>query len=342
MTKTALRTFFTLFLMTTLSFCRADIPAGVVAQSKKATVLAEAGGAAEGTAFCVDAGGFFVTNAHVIEGSGGVVNLVFYPGEKNQETVKAKVVRVDKDADLALLQARPRSMPPPLELGDSDGLTETMEVMALGYPFGRDLATGRDDFPSVTVSLGHITALRKKRGELEAIQLDASLNPGNSGGPVINAQGRVIGVDVTPAMVEKSRANAALSDLRNVEIIEADMAKIPGLDGCADVVISNGSINLSPRKACVLKEALRVLKPGGRLYVADMVRDPANEHSRCSTESPGNSWANCVAGTLAPACFLQMLKEAGFADVVMAGTTGYRTSQEAMGALFRARKPSTA
>ena len=158
---------------------------------------------------------------------------------------------------------------------------------------------------------------------------------------LVGPYGHVVGVDVTPAMFGKARANAALAGLHDVEIIEADIAELPIPDACADVVISNGSINLSPRKACVLKEAARVLKPGGRLYIADMVRDPAASHAQCDAANPEGSWANCVAGTLAPECFLQLLEEAGFANATMVGTTGYRTSSETIGALFRARKLPT-
>jgi arsenite methyltransferase len=159
---------------------------------------------------------------------------------------------------------------------------------------------------------------------------------------LVGPSGRVIGIDLTPAMVEKARASAATAGLGNITIQEADMAELPLPDTCAHVVISNGSINLSPRKACVLKHAFRILKPGGRLYIADMVRDPSCHDKPCDalpSKGPTEAWASCVAGTLSPDCFSDSLMKAGFAAVEFVGTTGYRTSPETIGALFRARKP---
>jgi arsenite methyltransferase len=154
---------------------------------------------------------------------------------------------------------------------------------------------------------------------------------------LVGAHGHVIGVDLTSAMVTKARNNAQLAGLHNVTIYEADMAEVPLPDAFADVLISNGSINLSTRKACVLKEAGRVLKIGGRLYIADMVRDNTSEHAQCGSENAG-SWANCVAGTLSSDSVVEILQQAGFADIQLVGTTGYRTSPETIGALFRARR----
>ena len=96
---------------------------------------------------------------------------------------------------------------------------------------------------------------------------------------MIGPDGEVVGIDMTPAMLEKARAAAAESGVRNVEFREAFMEEIPVADGWADVVISNGVLNLTPDKPKVMGEMFRVLRPGGRLQLADILvtREVSNE-----------------------------------------------------------------
>lgn len=153
---------------------------------------------------------------------------------------------------------------------------------------------------------------------------------------LVGGQGRVIGLDATPAMIEKARRNARLAGFPNVEFHEAHMARLSLSDACIDVVISNGAINLALDKVSVFSEANRVLRPGGRLQFADMVRSEAC----CATAQAGTdtSWADCVSGTLPVEEVLSMLCAAGFREVAFVGLTSYKTSASTIGATFRAVK----
>ncbi len=150
---------------------------------------------------------------------------------------------------------------------------------------------------------------------------------------LVGDSGYVVGIDATPAMIAKARDIANLVGLTNVELRVADMQSLPLADASADVAISNGAINLCAHKPCVFKEAFRVLKPGGRLQIADMVRDGADEAPSCGT------WADCVSGTVEPQRYLEMLNAAGFRGSELVSLTGYRTAPSTIGATYRARKP---
>ncbi len=188
----------------------------LVQQGKRATALVVVKATNDtGTAFCVGSDGYFITNEHVTENAHGQVTLLLHPGAADQQTFQARLLDSDKDADLSLLKIDGATGLTALPLGIDTGLMETDPVIAFGYPFGTDLALSDDSYPSVTVSLGHITALRRDKHGLQYLQLDASLNPGNSGGPVLDAKGKVVGV------VEAGVPGAALNFAIPVHILEA-------------------------------------------------------------------------------------------------------------------------
>lgn len=141
---------------------------------------------------------------------------------------------------------------------------------------------------------------------------------------LVGDDGKVYGIECTPAMINKARNNAEISGLSQVSFHEAVMTKLPLPDSCADVVISNGAINLAEDKQAVLGEVFRLLRPGGRLQIADMVRDSTEANSACCDSQ--ESWADCVSGTLESDAFIMLLAEAGFQDVNLMGFTHYKTA----------------
>jgi hypothetical protein len=170
-----------------------------------------------GSAFCIHPSGLFLTNAHVVQPGGPPpphvrvppveITLVLNPGLKSEKAYAAKVVRTDKELDLALLRIDDEDLPA-LALGSDEKLSELEEVVVCGFPFGIALAPGRKEYPAVSINAGSITSLRRKDARLHRIQLDVALNPGNSGGPVLDRSGKVIGVVV--AGVPGSGVNFAI------------------------------------------------------------------------------------------------------------------------------------
>ncbi|MFI5459892.1 MAG: S1C family serine protease [Isosphaerales bacterium] len=217
-----------LFLLVGSAPVQAQHKPEVIERGKKATALVEiktAEGQASGSAFCVDASGLFITNAHVVRGAGhgkDDVRLVVDIGRKTQRSLRAKVLRADDSLDLALLKVDADAGLNPLELGKEDTLRETTPVVTFGFPFGRRTIVGRETYPDMTVLPSRITSLRRDNGRLEGVQFDGQLNPGNSGGPVVDEAGRVIGVAV--ATVRGAAMNLAIPVGRLSEFLTA-----PGL-----------------------------------------------------------------------------------------------------------------
>ncbi len=128
----------------------------------------------------------------------------------------------------------------------------------------------------------------------------------------VGPEGKVIGVDMTESMISKARENARKSNIQNVEFRLGEIEALPVEDASVDLIISNCVINLSPDKDKVFVEAWRVLRPGGRLQISDIVtRGTATEEMRRDAEL----WAGCVSGALDRGVYMAKLLQAGFEKV---------------------------
>lgn len=158
----------------------------------------------------------------------------------------------------------------------------------------------------------------------------ASLRPGEtvldlgSGGGIdcflawrqVGESGHVIGIDMTPDMIAKARANKEKLGATNVEFRQGQIEALPVESNCIDVVMSNCVINLSPDKPAVFREAFRVLKPGGRASISDIVTE--GEFSP-ELRAQMDQWASCVTGAIDANRYTAMMHEAGFAEIEVVG-----------------------
>ncbi|MGI5128394.1 arsenite methyltransferase [Pseudonocardia sp. CA-107938] len=145
--------------------------------------------------------------------------------------------------------------------------------------------------------------------------------------------GRVYGLDMTPEMLELARANAATAGVDNVEFLQGYLEEIPLPDASVDVVISNCVINLAADKTVVLREAARVLRPGGRFAVSDVIADPGLDPA---VRADPDAWSGCVAGALTRTEFETALADAGFVEIDIEET--HRVHEHAASAIVRATR----
>jgi arsenite methyltransferase len=150
----------------------------------------------------------------------------------------------------------------------------------------------------------------------------------------VGPTGKAIGLDMTDEMLGFARANAAEAGVENVEFVKGYIEEIPLADETVDVVISNCVINLAADKRQVLREAARVLRPGGRFAVSDVIADADMDEA---TRADMEQWTGCIAGALTREEFEQALAEAGLADIEVRET--HRVHEHASSAIVRARKP---
>jgi SAM-dependent methyltransferase len=197
---------------------------------------------------------------------------------------------------------------------DDDGSTTSpTDPPALGYSDADLDAIGED--AALSLGCGNPAAI----ASLDAGETVLDLGSGAGfdcflAAEAVGPTGRVIGVDMTPAMVERARENRADSDADHVEFRLGEIEHLPVADGSVDVVISNCVVNLSPAKPQVFRDAYRVLRPGGRLAISDVV---------VTTDLPADlatdpeSVAGCVGGASSVPDLESMLADAGFRDVAI-------------------------
>ncbi len=193
---------------------------------------------------------------------------------------------------------------------ESVGVTQEMS-RKIGYS-GEDLhrAPGGAD---LGLGCGNPVALSSLREGETVLDLGsgAGLDAFLAAHKVGNA-GRVIGVDMTPAMIERARENAKRGNYENVEFRLGEIEDLPVADNSVDVVISNCVINLSPDKPRVFREAFRVLKQGGRLMVSDIV---LLEELPDPVQRSVEAYIGCVAGAMLKDKYVEAIRAAGFRDI---------------------------
>lgn len=178
-------------------------------------------GTAAGSGFLVRVdgeNGWIVTNRHVVAAVRGRFTplryaVVFRSGTGKEQIVSAQVVATDAEQDLAVLKVNGKNLPTPLDLAQTAKPRETMTIYTFGFPLGDLLARDKRN-PAVTIGKGTIGSLREDgRGKLQRVQLDGELNPGNSGGPVVDAEGRLVGIAVSKMVGTKISFAIPAADL---------------------------------------------------------------------------------------------------------------------------------
>jgi SAM-dependent methyltransferase len=199
----------------------------------------------------------------------------------------------------------------------------------------------REEIPeaAVTASLG--CGVPTAVADLHEGETVLDLGSGAGADVLISARrvgptGRAIGLDMTDEMLELARANALQAGVENVEFLKGYLEDVPLADGTVDVVISNCVINLSGDKPQVIREAARVLRPGGRFAVSDVIADPDMDER---TRADMAAWTGCIAGALTESEFRSALESAGFGEIEITQT--HRVHAHAGSAIVRARKLST-
>ncbi|HSD80697.1 MAG TPA: methyltransferase domain-containing protein, partial [Solirubrobacteraceae bacterium] len=202
--------------------------------------------------------------------------------------------------------------------------------------YGDEGADAPDQAVKASLGCGVPTAV----ADLHAGETVLDLGSGAGADVLISARrvgpaGTAIGLDMTDEMLDLARANAAAAGVDNAEFVKGFIEDIPLADGSVDVVISNCVINLAADKRRVLAETARVLRPGGRFAVSDVIADPDMD---AATRADMAAFTGCIAGALTEREFRAALADAGLVDVEIRHT--HRVHEHAGAAIVRARKPA--
>jgi arsenite methyltransferase len=197
----------------------------------------------------------------------------------------------------------------------------------------------REDVPEAAVEASLGCGVPTAVADLHDGETVLDLGSGAGADVLISARrvapsGRAIGLDMTDEMLKLARASARAAGVDNVEFVKGYIEKIPLADASVDVVISNCVINLSADKQKVLSETARVLRPGGRFAVSDVIADPDMDDA---TRADMQEWTGCIAGALTRNEFEQALAAAGLVEIEINET--HRVHEHASSAIIRARKP---
>jgi arsenite methyltransferase len=198
--------------------------------------------------------------------------------------------------------------------------------------------TGESDAPEAAINASLGCGVPTAVADLHRGETVLDLGSGAGADVLISARrvgptGTAIGLDMTDEMLELARANASEADVENVEFVKGYLEDVPLADSTVDVVISNCVINLSGDKPRVIREAARVLRPGGRFAVSDVIADPNMDEQ---TRTDMAAWTGCIAGALTETEFRHALESAGFGEVEITET--HRVHEHAGSAIIRARK----
>jgi arsenite methyltransferase len=227
-------------------------------------------------------------------------------------------------------------------VGGSCGCGSDVPDACAGEQFGVGLyAEGdREQLPEAarlaSLGCGNPTAL----AELQPGEFVLDLGSGGGIDVLLSARrvdpgGRAYGLDMTDEMLDLARRNQAEAGIENAEFLKGKIEEVPLAANWFDVVISNCVINLSGDKPGVFREAARVLKPGGRFAVTDVVADPGMDQG---TGRDMAQWTGCIAGALTESEFCEELTAAGFTDIEIIET--HRVHEQAGSAIIRARIPA--